>query len=450
VISDRPLGASGLRDLNCWHEVFAWHGTVGLGMAWRGREGLGLARQGMVLFSPTRRNDMIIEERAVDLIKPFEGNPRTIPEEAVEGVARSIKEFGFRQPVVIDNEGTVICGHTRLLAAKQLGLDTVPVHVAKELSPTQVQALRIADNQLSSLATWDESLLEIELSALQTANYDLSILGFDEVELARLLEGGDGKADEDVEVAPTELESVKPEALAIIEESDRVVVQFSGGKDSTVALNWTRGVCERLNKPLTALFVETGAEFPDLTAHVIRICERLGVELVLLQPRENILAHYMAKREWPNSIFRDCLHKFINDPVNRYLRQFENEKVICVRGGRSDQKTSVSKSDIYQEVHDGNRVIKLLNPFFNIDKAEYEKALEQVKPLLWRGYELGFIRSACWMCPFQKIEQWESLKQHYPMLWEEMRRLSQELEYKEFEGDSTRRRFRDYWDAHRN
>ena len=67
---------------------------------------------------------------------------------------------------------------------------------------------------------------------------------------------------------------------------------------------------------------------------------------------------------------------------------------------------------------------EVITPFFGVDKAEYENALEEVKPLLWRGYELGFVRTACWCCPFQKVEQWEKLKEHYPLLWEEMRRIT--------------------------
>ena len=191
--------------------------------------------------------------------------------------------------------------------------------------------------------------------------------------------------------------------------------------------------------------METGAEFPDLTSHIIRVCERLEVKLVLLRPRHNILQHYCGKKQWPDSLYRDCLHKFINDPVNRHIRQYEGENVICVRGGRSDQKTQASKSNLYQEVKDGKRIVRLLNPFFGVDKDEYERALDEVKPLLWRGYALGFARTACWCCPFQKVEQWEALKVHYPLLWEEMRRLAKTLEYKEYKGDSTRRRFLDYW-----
>jgi 3'-phosphoadenosine 5'-phosphosulfate sulfotransferase (PAPS reductase)/FAD synthetase len=214
-----------------------------------------------------------------------------------------------------------------------------------------------------------------------------------------------------------------------------------------VALNWARGVCAKFGKPLEAVFVETGAEFPDLTSYIIRTCEKLGVELVLLRPKQNILQYYCGKRMWPDSLYRDCLHKFINDPVNRHIRQYEGQDVICVRGGRNDQKTSLSKSNLYQEVKDGDRVVRLLNPFFGVDKAEYEKALEEVRPLLWKGYERGFLRTACWCCPFQKVEQWDAIRENYPLLWDEMRKLSKSLEYKHYRGDTTRKRFHEYWRA---
>lgn len=390
---------------------------------------------------------MQVIEKPIEELKEYEGNPRSIPDTAINAVADSIREFGFRQPVVVDAEGVLVCGHTRILAARKLGLTKVPVHVAKDLSPEQIRALRIADNQTGTLADWDFELLPLEIAALQDLDYDLFHLGFDEETLAKYLEDAKGGGDEDAEVEATELESVKPEALSLIEECDRVVLQFSGGKDSTVALNWARGVCEKLGKPLECVFVETGSEFPDLTAHILRVCERLKVKLILLRPRQNILEYYYQRKQWPDSLYRDCLHKFINDPVNRHIRQYEGENVICVRGGRSDQKTGNSKSNVYQEVKDGERVVKLLNPFFGVDKDEYEKALADVKPLLWAGYDLGFVRTACWCCPFQKHEQWDCLKKHYPLLWEEMRLLAKKLEYKKYKGDNTRVRFQEYWDA---
>jgi site-specific DNA-methyltransferase (adenine-specific) len=135
----------------------------------------------------------IIQMKIADVI-PYEHNPR-INENAIEAVAASIKEFGWRAPIVVDENHVIICGHTRLLAAKHLGLDTVPVHIAKGLTPEQVKAYRIADNKTSEIAEWDYDLLPLELADLQQADFDLSLLGFDADELDKLLNGEDAVAE---------------------------------------------------------------------------------------------------------------------------------------------------------------------------------------------------------------------------------------------------------------
>ena len=105
---------------------------------------------------------MKIELRKIAEIKPYPNNPR-INDDAVDAVAASLREFGFRQPIVVDADGVIICGHTRYKAAQQLGLEQVPVHVAQDLTPEQIKAYRIADNQTASLADWNYDLLPIEL-----------------------------------------------------------------------------------------------------------------------------------------------------------------------------------------------------------------------------------------------------------------------------------------------
>jgi DNA modification methylase len=132
---------------------------------------------------------MKIELRRIDGIQPYEKNPRH-NKDAVAAVAASLQEFGFRQPIVVDQEGVIVCGHTRWMAAKHLGLTKVPVHVAKDLTPEQIRAYRIADNQTSNLSSWDFQLLPIELAELRQAEYDLGLLGFSADQLSRLL-GGD-------------------------------------------------------------------------------------------------------------------------------------------------------------------------------------------------------------------------------------------------------------------
>lgn len=99
-------------------------------------------------------------------IKPYHGNPRRIPQAAVDAVARSIEEFGFLVPIVIDSAGCIIAGHTRHKAALQLGLQTVPCIRADGLTPKQVQAFRIADNAVAGISGWDMAALRKELATL--------------------------------------------------------------------------------------------------------------------------------------------------------------------------------------------------------------------------------------------------------------------------------------------
>jgi len=130
---------------------------------------------------------MLVEQRNIGDIRPYPHNPRH-NDHAVDLVAALIKEFGFRQPIVIDESGVIIIGHTRYKAALKLGLTTVPVHVAVGLTPEQCKALRIADNKSAERAEWNDELLVQELLELQKSNFDLDLLGFSTDELRGLLD----------------------------------------------------------------------------------------------------------------------------------------------------------------------------------------------------------------------------------------------------------------------
>lgn len=101
-----------------------------------------------------------------DVLKPAPDNPRKIPQAAIDIVAESLKRFGWQQPIVIDGAGTIIAGHTRWLAARKLGLPTVPVITAKHLTPAEVRAYRIADNRTHDFTTWDITELVDQLDEL--------------------------------------------------------------------------------------------------------------------------------------------------------------------------------------------------------------------------------------------------------------------------------------------
>lgn len=118
-------------------------------------------------------------QKTEDLI-PYEKNPRH-NEGAITAVAKSIEKFGFKVPIVVDASNVIVNGHTRLKAAKYLGLKEVPTIIADDLTPEQIKAFRLADNKVGEIATWDEELLNAELDELADLDldFDMTEFGFD-------------------------------------------------------------------------------------------------------------------------------------------------------------------------------------------------------------------------------------------------------------------------------
>lgn len=167
-------------------------------------------------------------------VVPYVRNPRKNTA-AIAKVAASIREFGWRQPIVVDAEMTVIAGHTRLEAARSLGMAEVPVHVAFGMTEAQVKAYRLADNRVSEEAEWDRDLLALEFADLQALDFDLAGTGFDAEELAEILAPPGGVLDgADLDEAP------EPPAEPVTKPGDLIVLGahrlFCG--DSTDAGAW--------------------------------------------------------------------------------------------------------------------------------------------------------------------------------------------------------------------
>jgi len=142
-----------------------------------------------------------VERWPLDRLIPHARNARTHSEEQVAQIAGSIAEFGFVNPVLVGDDGVIVAGHGRVLAARKLGLAEVPVIVLSHLTPTQRRALMIADNQIATNAGWNDEMLAAELAALRNENVDLGLLGFDEDEIDRLLAGNNDETA-DLDEAP--------------------------------------------------------------------------------------------------------------------------------------------------------------------------------------------------------------------------------------------------------
>src|SRR5437588_8179353 len=142
---------------------------------------------------------MEIQSWPIDRLVFYARNPRK-NDAAVDRMCGSIREFGFKIPCLVRSDGEVIDGHLRLKAARKLGLTEIPVILCDEWTPAQVKAFRMMVNRSATWAEWDEELLALELQEIQEADFDLSLTGFEDQELARLLalqDAAEGLTDED-------------------------------------------------------------------------------------------------------------------------------------------------------------------------------------------------------------------------------------------------------------
>lgn len=172
--------------------------------------------------------------KSLDELKPYENNPR-VNDKAVDSVALSIEEFGFKVPIIIDRNGVIVAGHTRWKASKKLGLDSVPCIIADDLTDEQIKAFRLADNKIGELAEWDFTKLEEELLEIADMDLDFSMsdFGFDV----------DFVLDEDTEIVEDEVPEVDEEDPPITQEGDvwwlgkhRLMCGDSTDKDSVEEL----------------------------------------------------------------------------------------------------------------------------------------------------------------------------------------------------------------------
>lgn len=137
----------------------------------------------------------VVIYQPIGAVMPYENNPRK-NDKAIDSVAASIQDFGFKVPIIVDSDNVIIAGHTRLEAAKKLGLDEVPVVVASDLTPERIKAFRLADNKVAEIASWDEETLAAELEALQQLGVNMYDYGFVKADFAELGEVEEMEADD--------------------------------------------------------------------------------------------------------------------------------------------------------------------------------------------------------------------------------------------------------------
>jgi len=367
-------------------------------------------------------------------LRPHPKNPRVHPDSAIEKLVRSIKEFGWTNPILVSADGYILAGHARLKAAEKAGIEEVPV-IYLPLEGAKAEAYLIADNRLQDETDWDLPKLKDLLLELDTGEFDLELTGFDMDEIEELMtqfyipeEKKENKRK--VEFKPDF--TLEPEILEEIKQS-RIFFTFSGGKDSSVAAYIMIPILKEIGKDFELLFVDTGVEIPSVSEYVVRFAEHFGAKLTIVKDGPDFFEYYEKKKRWPSAIFRDCIDVLINTPADKYIfkKVGRDEKFIIIRGGRAKQTTNRSKGEKFYSLKQGKREIKLLNPLFDLSDEAFERYKRQLEEEfgLWEGYAKGFQRTACWCCPFQTKQQYETIKKELPFLWAVLERKAKEWEF---------------------
>lgn len=208
---------------------------------------------------------MKVVQISTDALIPYDNNPRNNTE-AVEYVANSIKEFGFKVPIVVDSNNIVICGHTRLLAAKQLNMKEVPCIIADDLTDEQIKAFRLADNKVGEIATWNDGLLEMELGDI--ADIDMSDFGF--VDLSDVATESDDTYTTDINIPQYEPsgENTKLEACLDDSKAESLLMEIEDSSLSNKEKEFLRKAAQRHNvfnyKNIANYYVNASEEMQKL------------------------------------------------------------------------------------------------------------------------------------------------------------------------------------------
>lgn len=368
-------------------------------------------------------------------IKLNPDNPRQIAGPDMNKLVKSLQEFPDMmeiREIVVDEDMMILGGNMRYQALKKIKAKKCRAKIVTGLTDKQKREFVIKDN--SNFGEYNFDILADGWKDLPLDDWgvDLPEDWFESV--------GSG------EPASTKIEKVETilpdeEIKKRIKETDKIIYQFSGGRDSTLAILKTLEIVRDKNP--VACYVDTGTEFPDLLYFIYNFCKKHDLSLEVLRPKKNFFEIYGENKTFPDPVFRDCIQRLINNPIDDVFFSYEN--ALIIRGGRNKQKTSRSKSNIYQEiVKSKNKIRKLLNPLFVLSNEKYNADIKNVK--IWDGYNRGFIRTACWCCPFQREPQWEALKENYLLLWQSMFELTKLWKFKEIKGDGCIKQFKKYWD----
>ncbi|MEA3323705.1 MAG: ParB N-terminal domain-containing protein [Euryarchaeota archaeon] len=373
---------------------------------------------------------MNIKTIDINRLNPAKYNPRKDlkpGDQDYESLKHSVEHWGLVDPLIVNENMTVVGGHQRLKVVRDLGYDKVEC-VMVDLDEANERALNIALNKISG--EWDLELLKSELTILSDMDFNIDLTGFDNIEIEDMLadesQHHNGTCNDVVFVDDDEKALTFDENDAKYFEGKSIIaVAFSGGKDSCFALYWAKHNFP--DKRIVAIFSDTGVEFPGMAAHVKSCCDFLGVEFVIVKPKKDMLVE-IEKRGWPNILFAWCQQEFIHKPVEDYQLTLPPIDTIILDGSSASQATDQSKKTKTSKALDKRMSeYDYYHPAFDISRDTLESVLKKSGMPEWVGYSKGFVRTSCWMCIGMNSMQAAALNDNYPGLVRHIRDMELKL-----------------------
>ena len=254
---------------------------------------------------------MEIKKTKTSSLKHHPQNPNDHSDNQITELVNSLGEFEQVKNIVVW-QGQVIAGNGLLMAAKKSGLSEIEVQDVSDWSEQKAISFMVADNQLARMGQINN---EVMADLIKGFDDPTKIPGIDEDFLAEfdLTETGEN-SEADMEDTEDQIETLIPdeEIKKRINLADKIIYQFSGGRDSTLAILKTIDLVRDKNP--VACYVDTGTEFPDILYLVHSFCEKLGLPLEVLRPEKNFFEFFGEKKCFPDPVFRDCVEKLVNKP----------------------------------------------------------------------------------------------------------------------------------------
>mgnify|MGYP006297515587 CR=1 FL=1 len=383
--------------------------------------------------------------KGIEDLQPDAENANKGTERGRGMVEHSLRQYGAGRSIVVDRDGGTIAGNKTLEAAADIGL---PVRVVQtdgsELVVVQrtdldldgdgpeaemARQLAYADNRTSEVGLdWDLERMAADLEG----GLDLSSM-FSDGELDKILGELRGKSLKGNPRYMSDLrdvaELVDPEAQERFAWVETAVIDFSGGRDSSLAALWARANLPQAR--VLALYVDLGAEFPGFPVHVIRVAQHIGMELEILRTPQTIFEG-LLEEGWPPWIAPWCQNWMHNALAERIRAEFNSRTTVRLTGARSKQRKTISLS-MADAPLGSSPEYQAFAPIFDWTEESVMQMLATHEVPLWDGYTRGFNRTCCWCCPGQRPAVYAAMRRQHPELFSAYLYLEKLLGYRHWD-----------------